>query len=210
MRCEIAKPSDANDVISLLATVFSESEPPAVAMGLTSREMEHFLSLFAPRETAGELTVIARCPDTGKLAGALLTDDLGKPAPLDLSIISPKLLPILSMLEALDGQFRRANTILPGQYLHLFMLGVDRGFTGRGIAQEMVAACLANGVRKGYRGAMTEATGEISQRVFRKQGFAERYSVAYRDFKYEGKAVFASIEKHERAILMEKSFLSAR
>ncbi|MGB9233426.1 MAG: GNAT family N-acetyltransferase [Terriglobales bacterium] len=207
MNYEIAKPPDAEEIIRLLAAVFSESEPPAVAMGLNFREMEHLLELLAPHDIADELTIVARCTDTGRLAGALLTDDFGRPSPLDVSKISPKFLPIFSMLETLDEQFRSGNTIVPGRYLHLFMLAVDREFAGRGIAKEMVAACLDNGARKGYRGALTEATGRISQSVFRKQGFVERFSVSYRDFRYENKLVFASIQEHERTILMEKALV---
>jgi hypothetical protein len=43
--------------------------------------------------------------------------------------------------------------------------------------------------------------------VFRKQGFADRFRVSYRDFRYEDKVVFASIQEHENAILMDKSLV---
>lgn len=201
----VAKPSDAEEVIRLLAPVFSQSEPPAVAMGLSMGEFEDFLRLFAPGDIAQELTIVARSGDTGKLAGVLLTDDFALPPKLDVSQISPKFLPILSMLETLDEQFRRGKTISAGEYLHLFMLAVDGQFAGRGIAQGMVAACLENGLCKAYRGAVTEATGKVSQRVFRKQGFGDRFSVAYQDFRYENRLVFAAIQEHEGAILMERS-----
>jgi GNAT superfamily N-acetyltransferase len=86
------------------------------------------------------------------------------------------------------------------------MLAVDAGRSGRGIAQELVRVCLENGRRKGYGRAVTEATGKISQQVFRKNAFAECFSVFYQQFLYEGAPVFASITEHERAILMEREF----
>src|ERR1700739_2231533 len=187
-----AKPSDAEEIICLLAEVFSASEPPAVAMGLSFQELEHCLQLFAPRDIAEGLTIVARSRP-GTLAGVLLSDDFGLASTLDVNQISPKFLPVFSMLETLDEQFRRGKTITAGEYLHLFMLGVHGQFAGRGIAQGMVAACLENGPPKGYRAALAEATGNVSQRVFRKQGFVDRFSVAYRDFRYEDKLVFASI-----------------
>jgi hypothetical protein len=55
--------------------------------------------------------------------------------------------------------------------------------------------------------AVTEATGRVSQRVFRKQGFEERFKVSYQDFIYDDKVVFASIQAHENAILMDKSLV---
>jgi ribosomal protein S18 acetylase RimI-like enzyme len=202
---DVAKPFDAEEIVRLLATVFSESEPPAVAMGLSFRDLEQFLQLFAPRAIADGLTVVARSRDTGKLAGVLLTDDFASPPALDLNQISTKFLPIFSMLETLDEQFRSGRTISAGEHLHLFMLGVDGQFAGRGIAQGLVKACLDNGFRKGYRMALTEATGRVSQRVFRKQGFVGRFSISYRDFMYENKVVFASIQGHENASLMCRS-----
>jgi ribosomal protein S18 acetylase RimI-like enzyme len=207
MDYSVAKTADVEEVVRLLATVFSESEPPAVAMGLSFRDLEQFLQLLAPRAIADGLTVLARSADTGKLAGVLLTDDFASPPALDLSQISPKFLPILSMLETLDEQFRKGRIICAGEYLHLFMVAVDAQFAGRGIAHGLVKACLDNGLQKGYRKALTEATGRISQHMFRKQGFADRFSVSYRDFLYEGQVVFASIQEHENAILMDKSLV---
>lgn len=201
----VAKPFDAGEIASLLANVFSESEPPAVAMGLTYRDLQQFLQLFAPGAIAGGLTLVARSRRTGEIVGALLTDDFASPPAVHISQISTKFLPIFSLLQTLDEQYRRGRTISLGEYLHLFMLGVDGQFAGRGIGQELVKACLDNGLRKGYRMALTEATGRVSQRVFRKQGFVNRFSISYRDFLYEHKVVFASIQGHENASLMDKS-----
>lgn len=201
----VARPSDADDIVCLLAEVFSRSDPPAVAMGLSCGEMKQFLQLVVPRVIPDGLTVLARSEDGGNLAGVFLTDDFASPPVLEPGQINSKLRPIFSMLEILDEQFRGGRTIPPGEYLHLFMLGVDGQFAGRGIAQGLVQACIDNGRREGYRVALTEATGKISQYIFRKNGFADRFSVVYRDFVYENKTVFASIREHEKAILMDKS-----
>jgi ribosomal protein S18 acetylase RimI-like enzyme len=202
---EVAKPSDSDDIVRLLASVFSESEPPAVAMALSFRDMEQFLQLVVPRILLYELTAISRSPDTGQLTGVLLTDDFASPPALDLSQINSNFLPILSMLEILDEQFRRGKSVSPGKYLHLFMLAVDGQFAGRGIGKGLVKASVDIGRRKGYRMALTEATGRVSQHIFRTSGFADRFSVSYHDFVYENKVVFASIREHERAILMDRS-----
>ncbi len=93
---------------------------------------------------------------------------------------------------------------MQGEHLHLFMLAVDARFAGHGIAQTLVRTCIDNGRKKGYRHAVTEATGVISQRVFRKLGFEERCRVSYRDYCYQGEAVFASVAGHDGAALMER------
>lgn len=108
------------------------------------------------------------------------------------------------MLGSLDKQYQGGRKIATGEYLHLFMIAVDEAFTGRGIAQRMVEACLANGRRRGYTHAVTEATGVVSQHVFRKLGFVERVRVSYQDYRYEGRAVFERIREHEGAVLMDR------
>ena len=206
MEYAIAEPSDSRDIIRLLARVFFESEPLVVAMNVSLDEMEQFLQHFAPRMISDGLTVISRGKDSG-LNGILLTVDFASPPALDVNQFTSRYLPILSMLDILDEQFRGERTISPGECLHLFMLAVDGQFTGRGIGQGLLQACINNGVRKGYRLAVTEATGKVSQYIFRKDGFAERFSVSYGDFMYEDKAVFASIRDDEKAILMEKALV---
>jgi len=206
----VAKLADSDDVIHLLAQVFSDADPPAVAMGLTFAEMRHFLQLVVPNVITDDLTIVARSKDAGRLAGVMLSDDFASPLDLELDQISAKLLPILSMLETLDEQFRRGKTISAGQYLHLFMLGVDSQFAGRGVGQGVVQACIENASQKGYRLALTEATGRVSQHIFRKNGFVDRFSVSYQNFIYENQRVFASIHEHDKAILMERALVSGK
>jgi ribosomal protein S18 acetylase RimI-like enzyme len=200
----LLRASDAEEMVRLLATAFSAAEPPAVAMGLSYDELARFVSLLAPRAIADGLTAVARTR-AGEVAGVMLTDDFGAPAPIPLDRISSKFRPILALLDTLDAQYRDGKNIAPGEHLHLFMLAVDARHAGRGIAQGLVETCLANGRKKGYRHALTEATGAVSQRVFRKLGFEERYRVSYQDYRHDGEAVFASISGHPGAALMERT-----
>ena len=87
------------------------------------------------------------------------------------------------------------------------MLAVDTNFVGHGIAQQLVTACLSNASQKGYTHAVTEATGVVSQRVFRKLGFTDRANVTYADYRYEGRPVFASIRDHTATILMDRTMI---
>lgn len=173
-------------------------------MGLSFDDLKQFLLLIGPAILNQGLTVIARESATRALAGVMLTEDFAAPPALDLTQISPKFRPIFAMLEHLDEQFRNEAHYRPGECLHLFMLATSPQFAGQGVGREVVEACLANGIRKGYTAAVTEATGVVSQHIFRRCGFVERVSIAYRDFLHKGQRVFASIRDHERAMLMAR------
>jgi ribosomal protein S18 acetylase RimI-like enzyme len=205
IECGLFQSSDTAAVVQLLARVFSAAEPPAIAMGLTPADLERFVRLLCPRALADGLTIVARDFESQQIAGVLLTDDFAVPPVLAGGEISDKFLPILAMLDNLDEQYRQSRSIVAGQSLHLFMLAVDEHFAGRGIAQQLVTACLANGRQKGYTHAVTEATGAVSQHVFRKLGFGDRFRVSYQDYRYDARAVFASIRDHEAAILMDRT-----
>jgi ribosomal protein S18 acetylase RimI-like enzyme len=205
IECGLFQSSDTAAVVHLLAGVFSAAEPPAVAMGLTAMDFERFVGLLCPKAAAEGLTIVARDLGSGQIAGVLLTDDFAVPPVLASGEVSDKFLPIFAMLDNLDDQYRQSRSIVAGQYLHLFMLAVDEHFAGRGIAQQLVTACLLNGRQKGYTHAVTEATGVVSQHLFRKLGFADRFRVSYQDYRYEGRALFASIRDHEAAILMDRA-----
>lgn len=203
----VADASDLDEMARLLAAVFSRHDPPAVATGITPREFEDFVRLLCPRAAADGLTIVGRSADTGEMAGALLTEDSASPPPEGLDRLGRKFDPIFDILGQLDADYRRGTTVLPGKSLHLFLVGVAQTFGGRRVAQQLVASCLENGQRKGYRIAVTEATNSVSQHIFRKLGFVDRVHRSYRDHRYEGQPFFASIEGHSGPILMDRTLV---
>jgi hypothetical protein len=64
--------------------------------------------------------------------------------------------------------------------------------------------------RTALRGAKTgvvEATGVVSQHIFRKFGFLDRFEAPYQTFTFQGKQVFEAIKDHHGLILMEKALV---
>lgn len=196
--------ADADDMTRLLGDVFTRRDPPAVAAGLTPHEFEAFVRLLCPKADAEGLTIVARSADTGEMLGALLTEDSASAPPDRMDGLSAKFRPIFDILGQLDAEYRSGPAVHPGESIHLFLLGVAGSAAGKGVAQQLVAECLANGVRRGYRVAVTEATSKTSQHIFRKHGFVERVQRSYGDHRFEGEAVFASIAEHGGPILMDK------
>jgi len=198
-------PSEAEAMAKLLGETFSRYDPPAVAVGLTASEFEVFVRLLCPKVAAEGLTIVARLAGTGDLVGALLTEDSASALPDGMDRLSAKFDPIFDILGQLDKEYRGGRAVHPGDSLHLFLLGVSNRVAGRGVAQQLVTACLEHGTRRGYRVAVTEATNKVSQHIFRKQGFAARVQRSYEAHHFDGRQVFASIAEHGGPILMDRS-----
>ena len=196
--------SDSDEMARLLGEVFAQRDPPAVAAGLTQSEFEAFVRLFCPKADAEGLTIVARSRETAEMIGALLAEDSASPAPQGMNHLSTKFNPIFDILGRLDAAYRSGRAVNAGESLHLFLLGVAERFAGHGVAHQLVAECVANGARKAYRVAVTEATNRTSQHIFRKQGFVERVRGSYRDHRFDGQDVFASIAEHGGPMLMVK------
>ncbi len=196
--------AEADEMSRLLADVFAHRDPPAVAVGLTTSEFEAFVRPLCSKAAAEGLSIVARSALTGKMVGALLTEDSASEPPDGLDQVNPKFDPIFDILGQLDAEYRAGRAAQPGESIHLFLLGVSQSFAGRGVAQRLVAECVTHGARRGYRLAVTEATNRTSQHVFRKLGFVERVRRSYGDHRFEGQAVFGSIAEHGGPILMDR------
>ncbi len=200
----IAENDDIEDMAELLASVFSRFDPLAVAAGLSFDEVRGLARGYGQRAPEDALTVVARIQSTGELVGAMLTDDLASPPPDRFENPIGNFKPIEALLQLLDDHLRKVQQVIPGRYLHLFMLAVAPEYGGRGIAHTLVRLTLENGKHKGFERAITEATGSVSQHIFRNHGFIERFRVPYREFEYNGKLVFKSIVDHEAVMLLER------
>lgn len=140
--------TDFGEMAHLLAEVFSRYDPPAV--GLSLEEVERLVRLFGPGAASDGLSIIARARPSRDIIGAMLVDDFASPVPEGIDKACAHFGPIGALLDGLDEQYRKTRTVVPGEVLHLFILGVAQTHGGRGIAQTLVRLCLENGERKGY------------------------------------------------------------
>lgn len=202
IRYEIYSLPVCDAVARVVAEAFAGYEPMMVSQNIPVDLMADYLRSLGPLLAKEQLAVVAQDRRTGEVIGALITRDF-------VDMLSDEGEgPINAILSRLDQQYVRTKTIRRGQYLHLNLLAVAEQHTGREVAQNMVRLCLENGVQKGYRTAVTEATGLVSQHIFREtHGFVARHEIPYQTFRYQGKRPFASIKEHRSVTLMDKSLL---
>jgi ribosomal protein S18 acetylase RimI-like enzyme len=156
------------------------------------------------------LSVIATSMDEpSMLAGVSICRDFKSPLPDVLDDV-PQFGPIADALRTVDEAYE--STIPPlalGEAVDLWMVGVAPGdqFTNRGIATNLFGLCTDVARERGFRRCVAECTGRYSQAAARKAGLKECARLAYRDFRFEGRATFAGIQPpHSGIILFEKEF----
>jgi ribosomal protein S18 acetylase RimI-like enzyme len=203
VRFDVCQPGDVDELIALLSDVFAAQDPPAAAVGITPREFAALVELYRVRAGTQGMTIVARCERSGKMIGALLAEDSSAPFPEGVDRLSRKFDPIFDILSQLDAEYRSGRLVPAGESIHLFLLGVSREYARQGVAQRLVAECLAGGVRGGYKRAVTEATNIVSQHIFRKLGFTDRVSRSYEHHRYAGQAHFTSITEHGGPVLLD-------
>jgi hypothetical protein len=93
------------------------------------------------------------------------------------------------------------------------MVGVrpSARFARKGIASTLFRLSAEVGRKRNFKRCVTECTGHYSQTAARKAGFLECERLAYRDFRFQGPAVFAGIETpHTDVILRERGLSSPK
>lgn len=140
IRYAVCEPADVPELTRMLALTFTASDPMPVAVALKPAEFEALVDLVVAPESTRGLTVVARDLESDDLAGALLNEDAATPPPDWLATLSDKYDPIFDLLGQLDAQIAEPPVTEPGRVLHLFLLGVDPQFGGRGIARRLVQA----------------------------------------------------------------------
>ncbi len=204
---ELFNISHLDEMAMIAAETFARYEPVTSSLGISLEDFADFVRLLGPKVEQEELTVIARNQGTNQIIGAMVTDDFAIEPPEEMRHLGDNFKPLWAILDELDNQYKQGRNLPKGEYLHFFLLAVDHQQSGKNVAKNLVQTCLENGVRKGYTTDVVEATGVVSQHIFRKFGFVDRFEAPYKTFTFQNKPVFESIKDHHGIILMDKALV---
>ncbi|MGR9000192.1 MAG: hypothetical protein ACU88J_14255 [Gammaproteobacteria bacterium] len=204
VRYELFDITELDEMAVMTAETFTRYEPVTSSLAIPAEEFADFVRLLGPKLEQEELTVIAREQDTNRIIGAMVTDDFAIEPPGEMRSLGGNFEPIWAVLDELDTQYKQGKILPKYEYLHFFLLAVNDRQSGKNIAKNLVQTCLENGISKGYKTGVVEATGVVSQHIFRKFGFEDRFEAPYNTFTFQGKPVFESIKDHHSVILMDK------
>ncbi|XP_076051018.1 arylalkylamine N-acetyltransferase 1-like [Oratosquilla oratoria] len=188
-------PDDVDDVIHFYKHEFIPREPMAMGMSLTWDDQRDCVMSIMHEWCSCETTAIARDPaKDNKIVGIRLCKfadkDSGKT--------------FLKLLEASTGKMRIFMEILckvqdgydpfeeegVDKVLEYVSLGVDKNYSGRGIADRMCKMSEERAKELGAQYARVQSTNIRSQKIFRKMGFEVRSSIDYATYEVDGEKVF--------------------
>ncbi len=203
----VMEETDLRCAVKLLAEAFSSRDPPERVMGITPDEFEVMAAHDTKALLSDRLSLVARVSTTAQMVGVLVANDACSKVPDGLNI-SDKFKPIAALVRTLTVGYMARNHLGPGRTLYLYMIAVDSRFSGRGIGTSLIETSLTHAQLQGYTESFVAATNRRSQHLFKGCGFVEKGQVSYRDFRFEGEAVFAGIKGDPGVILMEQPLAS--
>ena len=203
--CSVLAEQDVEEAVACISRTFSQGEPMTSLLNISHQDFTYFARIFIEKAAKEGLSVIARDAVNNQLIGAVICEDYVTDLPEGVENISPLFNPILELLEKLGADYRAKYQIQAGEIFHLFMGGVYKEYAGYGIAAQMTEFIEKIAREKGYKGAVGEVTGPISQHVYINHlGFQPLYEVSYADFIFEGKNIFQEITACESCVLIHK------
>ena len=181
-------------IVRLLAESFAR-EPMVVALGVTARDLALLIECFLPECRDNGLSVVAVPQgEPGVVAGAFLCRDFKSPLPAGLVEACPWFLPVGQALATIGEHYEAKRPVQSaGEAVDLWMVGTDPRFARRGIARRLFQICAERARERGFGRCVTECTGGFSQRAAERAGFSEVTRLAYRDFRFAGRSVFADV-----------------
>ncbi len=194
---------DLEDVAETMSLSFTDgSEPIARSLGLAGEDFRQFSDAVLPKFLRQSLSFVARDSQSGEIAGTLLNEKMSLDLPVN-PIQFPWEAPMIALAAHLyDIYFQKlAQSSLDP--LHIFMLAIRGPFRGKGIGHQLLRLSLEHARDRGYSRAVVEATGLVSQHIFRKAGFVPRVEVPYATFACDGKRPFADTGEHPSIMLMD-------
>ncbi|CAL4058731.1 unnamed protein product, partial [Meganyctiphanes norvegica] len=185
---------DADEVVTFMAEHFYPREPLSTGLHMTYDDNKEWIHGSVRAWVQDGVSVVARDPDTGEVAGTLLATLLTKDQSntFEEATKSPKvkvatLHAVLSVLETSVDFFERFDV---DKILELAMITVSEAFSGKGVGRRLVMEGESRGVQLGCQLGTAQATAVPSQRLLERLGYTSLYTMDYASFQIAGEFVF--------------------
>ncbi|MEI6294402.1 MAG: GNAT family N-acetyltransferase [Methanomicrobiales archaeon] len=189
--------SNADEAARIYRDVFLADEPTTHTRSPDPARFLHYGRLYTRFLSGKNLSFLVRDERTHDPAGFIFCvdmtetlEDVGEWA----TLIREDFREVMTMINELEDRHINLAGTSPGSALHIFQVGVERKYRGRGIAQFLIRQALVNAREHGFRQAVADCTSRYSRRCFEQCGFHEVGFSSYEEFSMDGKRFFAGCE----------------
>ncbi|RXG57984.1 hypothetical protein Avbf_09356 [Armadillidium vulgare] len=191
-RIEQMKEEYFDELMTLIKESFATRGPVICGLHLGKEEVLEFFSHSAKEWIKYQPSVCAIYIPENKIVGANLTKILTRNVQetfkdANISHYTPgvqTLIKILSNIESSCNIFKQDETA--DKVLEIAVLAVDLEFSGNKLSYRMNEESERIALELGCQIATTQATNKISQHIFRKIGYENRFWIDYRDVEVDG------------------------
>lgn len=181
-------------------------EPMSQIQQISLKEMLEFCESVIGFAINNALSFVALDQEMNVIGVIINKDFVESPIAENIEI-NDKFIPIFDLLEKLDAQFQKNLSVEKGIYFHSLMIAVDENTTIKNISTLLQNASFEEAIQLGFKFAVLEATGPISQHIAKnKFGYKIAIELKYKDYKFNNKAIFKDIETNESCQLLLKEF----
>jgi GNAT superfamily N-acetyltransferase len=188
---------DADEAARIYVEVFLADEPTTHTKSPDPARFLYYGGMYTRFLGGKKLSFIARDDRTHKIAGFIFCIDMAE-TPESLgkwaALIQEDFREAMVMINELEGRYINPDETPRGSMLHIFQVGVDRGYRGNGIAQNLIRRALDNGREYGFRQAVADCTNPASRYSFEQCGFREAGYSSYKEFSLDGDRFFEGCE----------------
>jgi GNAT superfamily N-acetyltransferase len=205
----IMESSDLQAAAECFARSF-QREPMVRQLGIQKEEFIPFALVCCQQAIEQGMGLVAIDESTNEIAGFTILQDALDEIQFDITA-HQNFLPIFEMLGQLQSKYIADKKITAyGEVVVSFVTGVHPEYQGTKVAFLLFGQSLELAKAKDYKKMITEVTGRLSQNgVRRRYAFTPYASILYREFLFDGQAIFGNIEDQSLScVLMEKSLLN--
>lgn len=184
---------DLGETVEMLTASFCRYDPVEVALSVTPDEFRTMISLELAAVPPNDLSLVGRDNETGRIVAAIIVTDATAEPVDSCGPASAKLAPIADIARTFHDRYFAKRRIEPGSHAYIFALGIHPDMVSKGLGWRITGEALRLAARRGYRAAFAMTTNRASARILQRYAFTAIESIAYQDYRYEGRAVFASI-----------------
>ena len=183
----------------MIARAFTKDDPLARSQGIKESTFHDLIDRLYDDFCADRLSRVAIDPDSHRIAAIVLAE-AHRFEPTDEGSDA-----IAAIIAAARDRYFSDYSPVVGELAHIHFVASAADYRRQRLVHRLVADCLAEAKKQGYKKVVVEASGIRSKTLFEKHfDFRTRVTIDYASFEWRGNFPFHSIADHCGLTLMSR------